>query len=151
MSLNGQFLGYMANSVLHTDAPAVRLAVVFDLPAIAGKTEAEVTAVLGNPSGRETERSQYGTHPRVMYRDGQVEVVFLNGRAEWMTLYNDAGTFRFSQTILQQLNVPNRQPAFVNPQYVMRWERIPEALSLSVFGDGQQGVRYVHVIVSTMP
>ena len=118
--------------------------VVLDIPAIAGKSEDEVAAVLGSPSGRETTQHQGKALPKVLYRNGDVEVVYVNGKADWITLYK---AFPLRQSSLAQLNLPIREPTFTRQGFVMRWEggRVPGVQAVYFFRD------YVYVNVLTSP
>ena len=112
----------------------------FDVPAIAGKTPAEVQAVLGVPE----EGSPEGQHPRLIYRKGDVEIVFVDGEAEWITFY-DMTNVPFSRRALRALGLPNLEPTFSNPPWVIRWENIPGIRELNVFSD------FVHISVHVLP
>ena len=79
----------------------------FDVPAIAGKTSAQVEIVLGVPEEGDPE----GQHPRLWYLNGDVEVVFVDGKAEWITLY-DMMDIPFGRSALRALRLPDREPTF---------------------------------------
>ena len=60
---------------------------MLDVHAFAGKAQADVAKVLGAPSRKE--KSKYG--PKLSYRDGKVEVVFIDGKADWITVSGMSG------------------------------------------------------------
>jgi hypothetical protein len=55
---------------------------IVEIKRIAGKPEAEVSKALGPSAKCETIKQG----KRCAYRDGQVEVVFIGGKADWMTI-----------------------------------------------------------------
>ena len=131
----------IAATWLGADAVAAQ-DVVLDIPAIAGKSQDEVAEVLGSPSGRETTRHEGKELPKVLYRNGDVEVVYVDGKADWITLYNP---LPLRQASLARLNLPVREPTFARRGLVMRWEngRIPGVQAVYLFRD------YVYVNVRT--
>lgn len=64
------------------DAPLV------DVPAIAGKSEPAVAAALGAATGcKSVSPTGVGEARRCDYRGGNVEVVYIAGKADWITVY----------------------------------------------------------------
>lgn len=57
--------------------------VVLDIPAIAGKAEAAIAEELGEPESC----SSVKQGRLCAYRGGNVEVVFIDGKADWITIY----------------------------------------------------------------
>ncbi|MGR9014682.1 MAG: hypothetical protein ACU83U_13670 [Gammaproteobacteria bacterium] len=72
---------------VHVQEAASAVEVLFDIPKIAGKTEAEVEVLLGEP----VFCSKSGATINCSYRDNEIEIVFIDGKADWITVY---GTFR---------------------------------------------------------
>lgn len=66
-------------------APSV--AALFDIPKIAGKTEAEVEALLGEPVFCAKSESALNCS----FQENEIEIVFIDGKADWITVY---GAFR---------------------------------------------------------
>lgn len=59
-----------------------------DVPALVGKDEGEVEAILGAPASCETvSPSGVGKSRKCNYRSGNVEVVYIGGKADWLTVY----------------------------------------------------------------
>lgn len=68
--------------------PAAVAPALVDVPAIVGKDEAGVEAILGAPAACETvSPSGVGKSRKCNYRGGNVEVVFVGGKADWLTIY----------------------------------------------------------------
>ncbi len=61
--------------------------VLFDIPKLAGKTEAEVEALLGEPVACSLAKSARNCS----FRENEIEIVFIDGKADWITIN---GTFR---------------------------------------------------------
>jgi len=61
--------------------------VLFDLPKIAGKTQAEVEALLGEP----VFCTKSGSALNCLFQENEIEIVFIDGKADWITVN---GTFR---------------------------------------------------------
>lgn len=69
--------------------------VLFNIPKIAGKTQLEVEALLGEPVFcAESESSRNCT-----FQENEIEIVFIDGKADWITVY---GEFR-SPSYRQQM------------------------------------------------
>lgn len=129
------------------------------LSQIAGKSKSEVDAVLGIPSGDETITNNDVSYPKAIYRNGQVEIVFVDSKADWITIffqelfYEELSSFQkaaFSSAVLSHLGLPIQDPSF-SSQALMRWTSIPNILELAVFPNDQGNVRYVYVNINTKP
>ena len=138
MSMTRISTAILAVSLCSTALGAQEIA--FDVPAIAGKTPTQVEASLGVPEQGDPE----GRHPRWWYLDQNVEIVFVDGKAEWITLY-DMTDIPFARSALRALGLPDREPTFINPRGDLRWNNIPGVKELNVFQ------AFVHIIVSIDP
>lgn len=116
---------------------------VIDVSKIAKKTKAEVEKVLGKPSSEE--QSKYG--PKLTYQKGKVEVVYIQGKADWITI-SDLNALSFDEKVLQAVGIPTHKPTFKN-ENVIRWEPCGELLFVSAFPTTNQKVDYVYVKATT--
>lgn len=125
------------------NAEATAQGQILDVPAIAGQSMHEVVRVLGEPSERITTKSALGELPTLRYADGVIEIDFVDGMADWITIHQPVPMRRES---LRSLNLPVRTPT-VHKRLVMRWDNyaIPGIRELSIFRD------YVFVVVATRP
>jgi hypothetical protein len=59
-----------------------------DVDQIAGKTPDQVASVLGEPLSKETVTPSNTPCPcdKFIYKDGKVEVVYMNGKSDWITV-----------------------------------------------------------------
>lgn len=69
------------------EAASLAAGAFFDIRKIAGKTEAEVDALLGEPVFCAKSESALNCS----FQENEVEIVFIDGKADWITVY---GTFR---------------------------------------------------------
>jgi len=123
-----------ATSLFATAAP------VLDVQTIAGKAPADVTNVLGKPTQQET--TKHG--PKLSYNDGKTEVVFINGKADWITI-SGMSAVPFDANAIEALGLKPVAPTFKSA-FVIRWE--PHAIynSVSVFAlNGKVDYAYIKV------
>ena len=59
------------------------------VPDIAGKKPQEITKILGDPTAKETVNPSGTPCPcdKLTYKNGQIEIVFIKGRADWITIH----------------------------------------------------------------
>jgi len=108
---------------------------VLNVPAIASKSPAEVARVLGPPERGGS--AQLGANLRNRYRRGSVEIVFVEGRACWIKVYNRSH-LQFGREILPKLGLPAAKPTYVNASHVMSWSNLPNLKEVSVYA-GEKG------------
>lgn len=113
-----------------------------DLPlgAFAGKPRAEAETVLGRPYGCESALHS----ERCRYPDG-VEVVYIDGLADWITVSFGYGRYALSQDILGHLGLPAAAPDEEGVNH-LRWTRIKGLRDVQVVGD-ENGALFVRVRV----
>jgi hypothetical protein len=117
---------------------------------VAGKTPLQVAAVLGPPNAQETIHSRGKPYTKRLYHDGDIEIVYVRGRADWITIFGH-GQLPFGPDVLPALGLSTAEPTFANPDGVYRWESIPGLKEVSVFlGQGGRA-QYAYVLVSTKP
>ena len=125
---------FAATTLLATAAP------VLDIQTIAGKAPADVSKVLGEPA--QPEKTKYGS--KLSYKDGKIEVVFINGKADWITI-SGMGGVPFDANAIEALGLKPQPPTFKSA-FVIRWE--PHAIynSVSVFAlNGKVDYAYIKV------
>lgn len=111
-------------SVSHiATSPAIAKA-LFNINAVAGKGPADVEKELGKPSRKDTTPSHGKKLPKYFYRNEQVEVVYIDGRADWITVNFDGfGAMPdHSKSVLGLVGLPDIEPTFENPRFIIRWE-----------------------------
>ena len=121
-----------------------------ELKSIAGKIPDEVAAVLGIPNSQSSTTVGGKNYPKHFYRDDTVEVVFVNGVSEWISVFGTEG-MSFHQNSLANLGLPVTGASFVNPRGFMRWDNHAGLKEVSFFPNGGGGIRYVYICVTTCP
>jgi hypothetical protein len=119
---------------------------VLNVPAIAGKSSDEVARVLGPP-----ERANgigLGANSRNRYRRGAIEVVFVDGRASWIKLYNTRH-LPFGKETLSKLGLPVAKPTYVHSQHVMSWSNLPHLKEVSMYSGENGAVSSILICVRT--
>lgn len=118
---------------------------MFEVEEILGRTPAAVDAKLGEP--------YVGTHepyPTRWYMNRQVEVNFVNGRAEWVT-FVPGERLEYGPEALGAIGIEtNDRPTFRN-EYVMRWENLALLRRIQIFSNGSGGVHYIFVNADLLP
>jgi hypothetical protein len=113
-----------------------------DIPKIAGQSMTQVAEQLkAKPTCAKNKR---GT--KCDYNDGRIEVVYINGKADWITV-NSLEQIPFTETAIARLGFAQRAPSFRSPM-VMRWNGLPGVVEVSVF-KGQTGSDYAYIKVKT--
>lgn len=134
--------------VVEKKAPSAA-GVIVDVLAIAGKTGAEVDRLLGQPSSVETTKNKGKSLPVRLYRSGKVKVVFVEGKADWISVY-ELSPLPFAPTSLPALGLPRTDPAWRNAK-VMRWTGISGLSEVSFFRGESHSVDYAYVCAFTSP
>lgn len=115
---------------------------VVDVLEIAGKSREEVATYLG--AEKSCEETKYG--PKCYYSKGEVEVLFIDGSADWITV-EAMETEPFSKAALKAIGLNEVPPSF-SSSFTMRWESIQGFQSVSFF-KGASNTDYAYIKVST--
>lgn len=133
--------------------PAVAHAAVariVDVRAIAGKDAETVARILGRPSRTQSATNRDHEYPAHFYRDGQIEVVFVKGRAEWITI-SHLQRIPYGPHVLGAFGLPETEPVFISVD-VVRWQDVAGVKEISIFPvHGGRSVEYASIFVSTEP
>jgi len=130
-------------SLLGFGATAAAAEPIVDVPKLAGQSKAAVAAELGPPSV--CEMNKYGEKCR--YEKKGVEILFVNKRADWITVHAVADR-PYSPEILETLGFKPKPPDF-NNQFTIRWENLAGFLSVSVFPRSGGKIDYAYIKVTT--
>jgi len=122
-------------------APAPVSAIV-DVPEIAGKSQKDVAALLGDPTSCETVKKG----EKCFFKPGETEIVFISGKADWITV-EALDSAPYSEDVLPMLGL-EKTTAVLSNGNTIRWETIPGLLEVSVF-PAQSGVDYAYIKTST--
>lgn len=118
-------------------------AIVVDVLKIAGRNKPQVSKVLGSAKCQHERSGE-----NCLYRHGKIEIVFVRGKADWITVYN-LGDHPFSTKTLRALGLPEEMPTFSN-DHVMRWSGLAGLREVSLFPK-PGGVDYAYILTKTAP
>lgn len=114
----------------------------FDIYALAGKDEKEVSSIYGEPDA--CNHKKYGKH--CSWNNANFEIVFIEGKADWITINNLESVF--DDSILKVIGIKEYTPSFKS-EYVMRWDNITDFKEISVFSGSNNKIDYIYVKVRT--
>src|SRR5690606_29103293 len=122
-----------------TPRPPVETPVtIVNVPEIAGKSEAQIAAILGEPIS--CEDTNYDK--KCFYQQGHTEIVFISEKADWITI-SALDSVPYSGKALPFLGI-DESSASVSNSFVMRWSRVPSFLEISIF-PAQGHVDYAYI------
>ena len=124
-------------------APETKVQPLLDIHDIAGRSADDVAKVLGQPASKEDTKEG----PKLGYQDGAVEIVFIGGKADWITV-NPKSPLPFSKEALSRIGLSAGDPTFSN-ENVLRWEPCGDYLSVSVFPTDGDNMNYVYIKAAT--
>lgn len=134
-----QLLSSLLVAVLSSTALAAPL---FELETVAGMGQQAVEGVLGKPTSIQS--TKHG--PKLVFAGGMLEIVFINGKADWITLTPKASV-TYGPQALAMLGLPAIRPTSGDAK-VIRWEPCGQLASVSIFSAGDK-VGYFYIKVST--
>lgn len=118
---------------------------LLEIKNIAGHSPKEVATALGEATEMEPIKIDGKKNPKYSYKAGAVEIVYINGKADWITITLNNGTF--DKTALGIIGLPEADPATSN-QNVMRWKGHEGLLSISLFPK-EGGIDYFYIKAAT--
>ena len=113
-----------------------------DVAKIAGGSKDEVAAAIGSPMSCRS--SKYGE--TCLYALAETEIVFINGRADWITI-EGLDDVPFGQNALRVIGLAPKTPSSKN-NFLMKWEPYESFLSVSLFKGGDNS-DYAYIKVRT--
>ena len=126
-----------------------------DAKAIAAKSKAEAEGVLGLPVSCETVKPSGKPHQKCDYRDGNIEIVYTDDKADWITIYGADGPHpetalhaKFDPASISLIGLsgaPTAQSPIAG--FGVFWKGSSEVRDLTMFGQGQGGddVTYFYI------
>jgi hypothetical protein len=104
---------------------------VIDVRKIIGKSHNEVEAVLGQPvTCNETYQGL-----SCNYEIAKTEVIYIEGRADWITI-SGLQNIEFNHNAIQQIGLTPAPPLIHNP-FRMHWESLHGLAVVSIYGAGK--------------
>ncbi len=118
--------------------------IVLDVLSIVGKPSSQVAEIIGTPA--EEVKTKYGN--KKAYRDGQIEIVFIKGKADWITI-NGLGAVQYSPSALKAFGLDSKDPVYATTDTVMRWKELNGIKAVSLFKGKESFCDYLYVKVYT--
>jgi hypothetical protein len=117
---------------------------------VSGKSATEVEKVLGKGNAKGTwkdTKSGCSQCPRFEYKSGEVEIIYIDQKADRITI-NDLSAYNFDpETVLNTLSLPHAEPNFKNDS-VLRWQNHAGLREISAFAlDGR--IDYILILAQT--
>ena len=123
---------------------------IIEIKSIVGKSEAEVEKILGK--AEKTEKVNPGKTPcpcdKLYYKSGKYEIVFINGKADWITIY-DVSDLDTDENVIELLGLPKTEPDFNSPHNVMRWNNVANIKEVTFFDNGSGKIDYIYIKFET--
>lgn len=139
-------LSFTSCSTSEQNSTEKKVSAEFDLANISGKSPAELEAVFGKGSDNgvwKDAKSGCEACPKINYHSDSVEVIFIDGKSDRITLNGLSRVAFDDASILGTLGLPEASPTFGNAD-TKRWENYKGYKEISAFGvDGK--VDYVLV------
>ena len=120
-------------------AAALPVGAAPDLTTLSGRSPAEVEALLGAPS--ECEDTLYSR--RCQYAQSPVEIVFIEGRADWFTLRGVGEGLPLNAETLAHFGLPVTEPDSITEKESI-WRDLAGFREVRMVGD-EYGVSYVRI------
>jgi hypothetical protein len=103
---------------------------VIDVPALVGKSKSQVSGLIGQPTSCSS--SKYGE--KCQYEKAETEIVFINKKADWITV-EGLDDKPFSDSTITFLGFKPQKPSFSNA-FTMKWEPLQGLRSVSIYKGG---------------
>lgn len=116
--------------------------IALDIKSIARNTEAVVEKLVGQPEN--CELLTVSKHRKCYYLDDKLEIVYINGKADWITYYPENTKFHSASLLKFNLD-PTIKPSFFR-DHVIRWENSQYGLKeVSIFPGAGGNISYIYV------
>ncbi len=112
--------------------------VLVDVRALAGQSKDDVASIMGTPL--QCSKSKYGE--KCAYELVETEIVFIDGKADWITVegIDDAP---YSNDTIELLGLESTAPSFENA-FTKRWDSVDGFRSVSLF-KGASNADYAYI------
>lgn len=120
---------------------------------IVGKTLKQTEKLLGKatnidkarPSG--TPCKTNGGCDKAQFQAGKYEILFINGKADWITI-NELFGFDLDESSIQLLGLPKSAPN-VNSASLIRWVNVKGIKEITFFKNGSDKIDYIYIKAKT--
>jgi len=140
---------YQVEDVSKKDLETSKKELIVNILSIVGKDRTTVEKVLGKAEN--TEKIKPSNTPcvnracdRLTYKSGKYEVVFINNKADWITIYN-VSEFDTKAEKIELLGLKVSEPDFNSPFNVIRWKDIQNIKEINFFDNGSGKLDYIYI------
>ncbi|MEN9612944.1 MAG: hypothetical protein RLZZ628_3758 [Bacteroidota bacterium] len=127
----------------------VSVSKIIPIQSLVGKSEKDVAQILGK--GEQSEKVKPRNTPcqdkgcdKIAYQAGKYNVVYINGKADWITI-NNVSEYVLDEKAIALLGIEPRNASFKNPSMVIRWEQVEGINEISFFNNGSDKIDYIYV------
>lgn len=126
---------------------APRLKPIINYYDIAGHTPEEVEKILGKGKFEENINDKKANCtgnncPQYNYK-GDIDIVFINGKADWITI-NNLSKYDYSEKAIELIGVVPTTPYFSN-NFAIRFKKANEYNEVSIFENGNKKISYIYI------
>lgn len=128
------------------DSTVIKANAIIPLRQIAGKSRNEVEKIVGKGKfvkNWKDKRAGCVKCPKYFYRGDTLEIIYIDGKADRITINNPAG-YSFNEDLTAALGLPSMAPSFNNGD-VMRWYGYENLREVMAAGDGHGNINFVLV------
>jgi hypothetical protein len=120
---------------------------ILDLKEISGRSFNQIVPILGKPDASEPAKPSnvpidISKSQKFFFKNRKIEIVFIDGIADWITINDPAIPFEASS--LTELGLDSEPPTF-KTHYIMRWKNLNPFTEITFFSRTENIVDYILV------
>ncbi len=117
---------------------------IIDIKSIVGKSQSEVEKILGTAEKTEKLNVNGQSWDNVYYQYGEIEIVYINDKADWVTIYMTSA-YEMTRSAIQLLDLPYKKPTFFNPDVAIRWDNYEGIKEISFFPNLEGEIFFIYI------
>lgn len=117
---------------------------IIDIKSIVGKNQSEVEKILGTAEKTEKLIVNGQSWDKVYYQYGEIEIVYINDNADWITIYMSS-EYKMNKSVIQLLGLAYKKPSYYNPESAIRWEYYEGIKDISFFPDLDGNIHFIYI------
>lgn len=114
---------------------------VWQIMDIAGQPQAAVEKILGHPQG-DCENNKYGKSCRYSAASAEWEIVYIKGKADWLTLTDKRIDNAYTAPVW--IGLPSNPPTVAAPAR-LAWDNYPGLLEVSAHMNADKSLQYLYI------
>lgn len=117
---------------------------IIDIKSIVGKNQSEVEKILGTAEKTEKLIVNGQSWDNVYYQYGEIEIVYINDKADWITIYMTSA-YEMNRSAIQLLDLAYKKPSYFNPDSAIRWEYYEGIKEISFFPNLEGKIFFIYI------